>query len=109
MELKNVEILSIGEMKEITPTYKNVNFVVKTSEQYPQTIEFQTSNDKADNFLKFNKVGQLVDISFNLRGRQWTNPQGEVKTFNTLDAWKIFKADGQQPEPLPETETGLPF
>lgn len=119
MELKNVQILSIGEIKEITATYKNLNFVVKTEENYPQTIEFQIANDKADKFLQYNKVGQFVDIDFNLKGRQWTNPQGEVKTFNTLDAWKVFKAEGnaapqqQASAPSPQApqteEADLPF
>ena len=26
---------------------------------------------------------------FNLRGREWTNPEGVVKHFNSIDAWKI--------------------
>ena len=46
-----------------------------------------------DNF----KEGDQVEVFFNLRGREWTNPQGEVKVFNTLDAWKI------------ESETGASF
>ena len=33
-------------------------------------------------------------VQFNLRGREWSNPQGEVKYFNTLDAWKIEKLIG---------------
>ena len=114
MELKNVQILSIGEIKEITATYKNLNFVVKTEETYPQTIEFQISNDKAAKFIQYNKVGQFVDIDFNLKGRQWTNPQGEVKTFNTLDAWEVFKAEGNATsapsQQAPQTEeSDLPF
>ena len=110
MEVKNVQIVSIEEIKVISDSYKNVKFVVKTEEAYPQFIEFQTSNEKADNFIKYNKVGQFVDVSFNLRGRQWTNPQGEIKTFNTLDAWKIFKAEQQeQAAAIPPTTDDLPY
>jgi hypothetical protein len=32
-----------------------------------------------------------IEVSFNLRGREWTSPQGEVKYFNTLEAWRIEK------------------
>ena len=39
------------------------------------------------------KVGDTIVVSFNLRGREWTSPQGEVKYFNSLDAWNIAKAD----------------
>ena len=35
------------------------------------------------------EVGQEVEIFFDLRGREWTNPQGQVKYFNTLQAWKL--------------------
>ena len=93
MELKNVEIISIGELKTFDSGFCLVTFVVKTDEQYPQFLELQANKEKAENLIKFNKVGHKVDVSLNLRGRQWTNPEGVVKTFNTLEAWKVFKAD----------------
>ena len=37
-------------------------------------------------------VEDQVEVSFNLRGREWTSPDGVVKYFNTLDAWRIEKA-----------------
>jgi single-stranded DNA-binding protein len=45
-----------------------------------------------------------------LRGRQWTNPQGETKYFNTLEVWSIFSENGNntqnegysQPQPQPQ-------
>ena len=40
-------------------------------------------------FIDTIQVGQKVNVYFNLRGREWTNPQGEIKYFNSLDAWKI--------------------
>ena len=33
--------------------------------------------------------GQEVEVSFNLRGREWKSPQGDVKYFNTLNAFKL--------------------
>jgi hypothetical protein len=100
MELKNVEILRIGELK----TFKNsdftcVDWVVKTNEEYPQTLQLQSNKEKAENVIKYQKVGDKVDVSINLRGREWTNPQGELKVFNTIEAWKVFKAN--------DTETAI--
>src|SRR5690606_31425708 len=96
-----------------------VEFVVKTDDQYPQLIQLQANKDKADNVIKYNKVGDIVDCSINLRGREWTNPQGEVKYFNTIECWKVFKSDSQTPkEPEQEfdpaildadDDSGLPF
>lgn len=106
MEVKGVQIIKIGELKQITDTYKNVSFVVKTiGEQYPQEIEFQVSQDKADKFIQYNKVGDIVDIDYNLRGRSWLKdgePETSRRWFNTLDAWKIFKAESNTPPPVNE-------
>ncbi|GIT73591.1 MAG: hypothetical protein Ct9H300mP28_34050 [Pseudomonadota bacterium] len=33
--------------------------------------------------------GQEVEVHFELRGREWTSPQGQVKYFNSLQAWKL--------------------
>jgi hypothetical protein len=95
MELKNVKIKSIGEIQTFGDAgFKVLKFVVETTdEQYPQVLELQCTQDKADNLIKFNKVGDVVDCSINLRGREWVNPQGETKVFNTIEAWKVFKAE----------------
>jgi hypothetical protein len=95
MELKNVKIKSIGEIKTFGDAgFKVLKFVVETTdEQYPQVLELQCTQDKADNLVKYNKVGDMVDCSINLRGREWVNPQGETKVFNTIEAWKVFKAE----------------
>lgn len=94
MELKNVEIIKIDKLKEFANDFKLVEFVVKDqSSQYPQFITLQAIKDKAENLLKFNKVGDIVDCSINIRGREWTNPEGEVKYFNSIEAWKIFKSE----------------
>ena len=95
MELKNVKIKSIGEIKTFGDAgFQVAKFVVETTdEQYPQILELQCTQEKAENLIKYNKVGDVVDCSINLRGREWTNPQGEVKVFNTIEAWKVFKSE----------------
>jgi len=50
-------------------------------------------------------------VSFNLKGRKWTDPKGEVKYFNSLQAWKVDSASGASaagPEgaPPPAEEPG---
>ena len=112
MELKNVTIKSIGELKTFDSGFSTLDFIVVTDEQYPQTLKLQINKDKAENFLKYNKVGQKVDVSINLRGREWTNPKGEVVVFNTIEAWKVFKAEdvtAEEPTPAPEPTEDLPF
>lgn len=73
--------------------FKVRQFVVETDDQYPQKIIMQFIKDKCEllNGLEF---GQIVKVSINLQGREWTSPQGEVKYFNTIQAWKIESLQG---------------
>lgn len=81
-------LIMIDQEKAITPTFKKREFVVQTEEQYPQKILMQFTNDKCD-LLNTKRVGDKVVVGVNIQGRDWVNPQGEVKYFNTLQAWKI--------------------
>jgi hypothetical protein len=67
---------------------------------YPQDIIFQTTQDKCSLLDQF-QVNDNVEVSFNLRGREWTSPQGEVKYFNTIEAWRIEKQGQSQPMGMP--------
>ena len=83
------KIKMIGETK----TFGNNGFrkrevVVTTEEQYPQHILIEFVQDKCD-LLNNYSVGQPVKIGVNLRGREWVNPQGETKYFNSIQGWRI--------------------
>jgi hypothetical protein len=59
-----------------------------SNSEYPQHISFQLTQDRCS-LLDPYKVGDVATIHFNIRGREWTSPQGEIKFFNTLEAWKL--------------------
>lgn len=113
------QIKVIGETIQVTEKFSKRDLVIsENSSMYPQEISLQMSQDKCS-ILDGYKVGEQVEVSFNLRGREWTSPQGEVKYFNTLDAWRIEKV-GQVPKQEPqnninpapiqtEEEDDLPF
>ena len=61
-----------------------------------QDILFQAVQDRCA-MLDNVQVSEQVEVSFNLRGREWTSPQGEVKFFNSLDAWRIEKVGQGMP------------
>ena len=85
------KIKVINETKVISEKFKKREFVVTdTSSMYPQDVMFQSVQDKCD-MLNGYAVEDQVEVSFNLRGREWTSPDGVVKYFNTLDAWRIEK------------------
>ncbi|GAA4273463.1 DUF3127 domain-containing protein [Aquimarina gracilis] len=68
--------------------FRKREIVVTTDEQYPQHIMVEFIQDKCDLLNNF-QVGQDVKISINLRGREWVNPQGETKYFNSIQGWRI--------------------
>jgi hypothetical protein len=82
------KLVVINATQVVSEKFSKRTFVVETADQYPQQIEFQLTQDKCD-YLDAYKVGEQVNVSINIRGRAWTNPQGETKYFNTLEAWKI--------------------
>jgi len=75
---------------EVGATFKKRELVVATTEVYPQFISINFVQDKCDLLDKF-KVGDDVEVSVNLRGREWVSPQGETKYFNDIQGWKISK------------------
>lgn len=78
----------------VSDKFSKREFVVTdNSSQYPQEISFQSTQDKCAILDQFT-TGDIVEVSFNLRGREWINPQGEAKYFNSLEAWRIEKVGG---------------
>jgi hypothetical protein len=86
------KIKHIGNDVQVSDTFKKREVVVTTDEQYPQHISIEFHQDKCDLLDKFN-VGESVTVGINIRGREWVNPQGESKYFNTIQGWKINKTD----------------
>tara|TARA_R110002072_G_scaffold151503_6_gene300950 strand:+ start:43249 stop:43626 length:378 start_codon:yes stop_codon:yes gene_type:complete len=83
------KIKMIGETQTFgTNGFRKREIVVTTEEQYPQHIMIEFVQDKTD-LLNNYAVGQNVKISINLRGREWVNPQGETKYFNSIQGWRI--------------------
>ena len=76
---------------KVTEKFSKRTFVVEEAGDYPQVIEVELQQDKCS-LIDSIQVGQVVEAHYNLRGRSWTNPQGEVKYFNTIVVWKIDAA-----------------
>ncbi|MDF0715126.1 DUF3127 domain-containing protein [Muricauda sp. 334s03] len=104
-----MEVQGRIKMIDETKTYGNNGFrkrevVVTTEEQYPQHILVEFVQDKCD-LLNNYSVGQMVKISINLRGREWVNPQGETKYFNSIQGWRI---ENLQSEPAADNMPPVP-
>ena len=72
--------------------FRKREIVITTQEQYPQNILLEFVQDKCE-LLDHYQVGQDVRIGINLRGREWVNPEGQTKYFNSIQGWRIDKLD----------------
>lgn len=105
-------IKMIDTTKEVgSAGFKKRDVVVTTDEQYPQHILVQFVQDKCDLLNNF-QVGENVKVDINLRGREWTNPQGETVYFNTIQGWRIGKLQAEaapnQAPPMPAAQAFEP-
>lgn len=96
-----------------TKTYGNNGFrkrevVITTEEQYPQQILIEFIQDKCE-LLNNYQVGQNVKIGINLRGREWTNPEGETKYFNSIQGWRIDALENDSSTEIPPMPTPTSF
>jgi hypothetical protein len=95
------KILEIFPVQQVRENFRKREFVIEYREnsQYAEYIKFELIQDRCDLLESF-KTGEEIDVHFNLKGRIWTNPQGEKVYFNSLQAWRLEKQkDSQDPEP----------
>jgi hypothetical protein len=106
------KVKMIGETQTFGSNgFRKRELVVTTDEQYPQHILVEFVQDKTD-LLNNYKAGQAVKVNINLRGREWVNPQGETKYFNSIQGWRIEaaqagSASGEMP-PVPPADAFEP-
>ena len=85
------QIIVVGATETIgAKGFKKRLIVVKTDEQYPQTIPVEFTQDKTsllDSFV----IGDTVKIGINLRGTEW---QGRY--FANIQGWNINKGEREK-------------
>jgi len=89
MEIKG-KVHEIGALQQVSETFKKRDLIVEYAENptYPEYIRFEALQDKTSLFDSL-KVGDDVEVSFNLRGRPWTDKTGKVSYFNSLVVWRL--------------------
>ena len=89
MELRG-QIKEIQELQEFSSGFQKQVAIILTEEMYPQPIPVEFTQDKIS-LLEGVAPGDKVIIGINLRGREWQAPDGEVKYFSSIAAWKLDK------------------
>lgn len=94
LKVKNAEV-------RVSDKFKKREFVVddKPNDQYPNPVQFQLTQDRTA-LIESIAEGEEITVHFLLKGREWKNPQGEIKFFNSLDAFRIEKIT-RTSQPLP--------
>jgi len=91
MEIRG-KVHEIGEVQQVTDTFKKRDLIVQYAEnpQFVEYIRFEATQERTSLFDNL-QVGDEVEVSFNLRGRPWTNRDGVTTYFNSLVAWRVTK------------------
>lgn len=103
------KILEIFDTVQISDSFKKREFVLEyvDNPQYPEFLKFECIQDKCTLLDDFS-VGQEVTVSLNLKGRKWTDPQGNVKYFTSLQAWRLQPATSNTNAASQPSETTPP-
>ena len=92
MEIKG-KVFEIGNIENVNEKFKKRELILEYAEnpEYVEYIKFEATQNKVD-LLNTLRVGDEVEISFNLRGRGWKDKSGKQNYTNNLVIWRVVKA-----------------
>lgn len=105
MELQGT-LKIISDIQTFASGFQKREIILLTEEQYPQPIQIDFLQDKGT-ILDHYKIGDQVKVGINIRGREWTNPQGDVRYFNSIVGWRIEKKGENTATPQVEEEPNI--
>jgi hypothetical protein len=85
-------IKKISDLQKVTDKFTKQEFVLTTDgdTKYPQHIQFQCVQDRCSQLSSL-QAGDAVRVFYNLKGKEYTDKEGNVKIFNSIECWKIDK------------------
>ena len=89
MEIKG-KVHEVSPTAQVTESLKKRELIVEYIEnpQYPEYLKFEAIQDRCA-LLDNVKVGDDVEVFFNLKGRPWTDKTGKKSYFNSLQLWRV--------------------
>ena len=102
MEIKG-KVHEVSPTVQVTDSLKKRELILEYIEnpQYPEYLKFEAIQDRC-NLLDNTKVGDDVEVFFNLKGRPWTDKTGKKTYFNSLQLWKVNVLAGAGASATPE-------
>ncbi|WP_185867188.1 DUF3127 domain-containing protein [Blattabacterium cuenoti] len=81
-------VKKLFDIQKFDSGFQKKEIVLTTEEPYPQNILIEFIQDKV-NLLENIRLKDKIKVFINIRGREWTNPEGIIKYFNSIQGWKI--------------------
>jgi hypothetical protein len=108
MDIKG-KVHEVSEVITVSEKFKKREVVIEFAENpsYPEYVKLEAVQDKV-NLLDTVKVGDQVEVFFNLRGRPWTDKNGKTQYFNTLSVWRLNVLGGAAIATPPTPEFAAP-
>lgn len=95
------KVHEVSEIIEVKEGFRKRELIVEhvsDGSQYSEFLKFEAVQDKVSLFDKL-KAGDQIEVSFNLRGRAWTDKAGKTSYFNSMQAWRIRPMGNAAPAP----------
>lgn len=98
MEIKG-KVHEIMPTIQVTDALKKRELIVEYAEnpQYPEYLKFEAVQDRCA-LIDPLKVGDDIEVFFNLRGRPWTDKTGKKSYFNSMQLWKVNVLGSSAPQ-----------
>ncbi|MCL1910364.1 MAG: DUF3127 domain-containing protein [Kiritimatiellaeota bacterium] len=86
-------VKKVGDVQSFASGFTKRELIVTSEEErFPQNVAFEFLKERADMLEGVNESDR-VTVHFDISSREWTAPDGAVKYFTSLRAWKLDKAD----------------
>ncbi len=83
------KLVEVKAIEKISADFTKRIIVVNDCSLYnPQNLPLEVSNERIPLIDGF-KEGDMVDVSFNMRAKDWVDRSGKTRTFITLHLWGI--------------------
>ena len=85
--------------------WQKQRFILDTKTEYNNIYCFEIfGEEKTNQFNQFNKVGDTVEVSFNVSTNEWND-----KYFTSLSAWRVFKENKETTKEYAKKEADKVF
>ncbi|WP_341660921.1 DUF3127 domain-containing protein [Blattabacterium cuenoti] len=99
-------VKKLFDIQKFDSGFQKREIVLTTEEPYSQNILIEFIQDKVD-LLENIKPKDKIKIFINLRGREWKNPEGIIRYFNSIQGWKIEHYSGKTSNKMTSTSPPL--